>query len=122
MAFWCMCFMRDLMLDLEIFSLVNLLMECSCMAPLTPAVMVMMGLVCNPLFCRVLINGPYFMCFQVSACSGNLSWQYVNSINWSVRVEAIPSILLSACSFHVRSKWVSTNVRSVTMWHTIFNF
>jgi len=62
------------------------------------------------------------MCFQVSACSGNLSWQYVNSINWSVRVEAIPSILLSACSFHMRSKWVSTNVRSMTMWHTIFNF
>ena len=78
MAFWCICFMRSLMLDLGIFSLVNFLMECSCMAPLTPAVMVMMGLVCHPLFCRVLINGSYFVCFRVIACSGNLSWQYIN--------------------------------------------
>ena len=75
------------MLDLGIFSLVNLSMECLCMVPLTRVVMVMMGLVCHPLFCRVLINGSYFMCFWVSACSGNLSWQYVNSINWIVRVE-----------------------------------
>ena len=73
MAFWCICFMRGFMLDLGIFSLVSLLMECSCMAPLTSTVMVMMGLVCHPLFCRVLINGSYFMCFQVSACSRNLS-------------------------------------------------
>ena len=67
MAFWCICFMRDLMLDLGIFSLVNLLMECSRMAPLTPTMMVMMGLVYHPLFCRVLINGSYSMCFWVSA-------------------------------------------------------
>jgi hypothetical protein len=69
------------MLDLGIFSLVNFSMECSCMAPLTPDVMVMMGLVFHPLLCRVLINGSYFMCFRMRACSGNLSWQYVNSIN-----------------------------------------
>ena len=76
------------MLHLGIFSLVNLSMvqECLCMAPLTPAVMVMIGLVCYPLFCRVLINGSCFVCFWVSACFGNLSWQYVNPINWIVRV------------------------------------
>jgi hypothetical protein len=31
------------MLDIGIFSLVYLLMECSCIAPLTPTVMAMMG-------------------------------------------------------------------------------
>ena len=30
MAFWCICFMRDLMLDSRIFSLVDLSMECLC--------------------------------------------------------------------------------------------
>ena len=49
MAFWCMCFISSLILDLGIFSLVNFSMDCSWMAPLTPAVMVMMGLVCHPL-------------------------------------------------------------------------
>ena len=74
------------MLGLGIFSWVNLLMECSCMALLTPVAIVMMGLAYQPLFCRVLISESYFVCFQVSACSGNLSWQYVNFINWIVRV------------------------------------
>ena len=36
MAFWCICFMRSLTLGLGISSWVNLSMECSCMAPLTP--------------------------------------------------------------------------------------
>jgi hypothetical protein len=26
----------------------------------------------------------YLSCFCVRACSGNLSWQYVNSMNWIV--------------------------------------
>ena len=39
------------------------------------------GFVFHPLFCRVLINGSYFVCFCVRACYGNLSWQYVNSMN-----------------------------------------
>ena len=78
------------MLDFGIFSLVNLSMECSCMAPLTPVVMIMMGLVFHPLLSRVLINayGSYFMCFRVRACYGNMSWQCVNSIYWIVRVES----------------------------------
>ena len=61
------------MLDLRIFSLVNFSMECSWMAPLTPTVMVMMGLVFHTLFCMVFINESYFVCFRVIACSGNLS-------------------------------------------------
>ena len=54
----------------------------SCMAPLTPAVMVMSGLVFHMLFCMVLINGLYLVCLYVRACYGNMSWQYVNSMNW----------------------------------------
>ena len=51
MAFWCMFFMRVLVQVLETFSLINCSMEFSCIAPLTPAVMVMRGLVSHPLFC-----------------------------------------------------------------------
>jgi hypothetical protein len=54
------------------------------MAPLTPAVMVMRGLVFQPLFWMVLINGSYLACLFVMACSRNLSWQYVNSMNYIV--------------------------------------
>ena len=84
MAFWCMPFIRFLMLDFGIFSSVNLLMECSCMAPLTHAVIVIRGLVLHPLFWMVLFNGLYLVCFCVMACSGNLSRQYVNSMNCTV--------------------------------------
>ena len=54
----------------------------SCMAPLTLVVMVMSGLVFHMLFCMVLINGSYLVCLYVRACYGNMSWQYVNSMNW----------------------------------------
>ena len=50
-----------------ILRLVSLLMECSCMAPLTPAVMVIRGLVLHPSFCMVLINGSYLVCLCVRA-------------------------------------------------------
>jgi hypothetical protein len=50
MAFWCMFFIRFLMLAFGMFSLVRFSMECLCMAPFTPAVMVMRGLVFQPLF------------------------------------------------------------------------
>ena len=86
MAFRCMFFMRVLMVDFGIFMLTSLLMECSCMAPLTPAVMVMRGFVCLTLtlFCMVVINGSYLLCLCVRAWSGNMSWQYVNSMSWIV--------------------------------------
>jgi hypothetical protein len=49
-------------------------MECSCMAPLTHAVMVMRGLVFQPLFWMVLFSGSYLARLCMMACSGNLSW------------------------------------------------
>ena len=45
MALRCMFFMSVLMLLVGIFRLVSFSMDFSCMAPLTPAVMVMRGLV-----------------------------------------------------------------------------
>ena len=61
-------------------------MDCSCITPLTPAVIVIRGFVFQPLFCILLISGLYFACFCVRAYSGNLSWQYVNSMNCIVYV------------------------------------
>jgi hypothetical protein len=66
------------MLDFGILRLVNLVMACSCIAPLTPAAMVMRGFVFHPLFCMLLINESYLAYLCVRTCSGNLSWQYVN--------------------------------------------
>ena len=44
MACWCIFFMRLLlMFGFGMFKLASLLMECSCIAPLTPTVMVMRG-------------------------------------------------------------------------------
>ena len=54
-------------------------MDCSCIAPLTPVVIVTRGFVFHPLFCMLLING-----WRV--CTGNPSWQYVNSMNCIVCV------------------------------------
>ena len=80
-AFWCMSFMRFLMLDFGILSFVSLSMECSCMASLTAVVMVVRSLVFHPLFQMVSISGSNLTCLCVKACSRNLSWQYVNSMN-----------------------------------------
>ena len=56
------------------------------MAPLTSVVMVMRGLVFHPLFFMMLISEPYLVCLYERACYGNLSWQYVNYMNWIVWV------------------------------------
>ena len=64
----------------------SLLMDFSCIAPLTPFVIVMRGYVFQPLFCMAFINGSYLACFCVMACLGNLSWQYVNSMDCIVCV------------------------------------
>ena len=61
-------------------------MDCLCIALRTPAVIVMRGLVFHPLFRISLISGLYLDCFCVMACSGNRSWQYVNSMNCTVYV------------------------------------
>jgi hypothetical protein len=66
--------MRVLMLDFGILSFCSWSMECSCMAPLiTPAVMVMSGLIFHPLFCMVLINGSYFYYLDVNEGSNNFT-------------------------------------------------
>jgi hypothetical protein len=57
-------FMRFLILTFGIFRLFNFLMECSCMASLTSAMMVMRGLVFHPLFCIALISGVIFVVLQ----------------------------------------------------------
>ena len=46
MAFWCIFFMSDLILDFGSLSLIEL--ECSWMAPLTPLMIVMRRLVFHP--------------------------------------------------------------------------
>ena len=74
------------MLDFGMLRSSNFSMDCSCIAPLTPVVMVIRGFVFHPLLYMVLINGSYLACFCVMACSGNLSWQYVNSMNCIVFV------------------------------------
>ena len=50
------------MLVFGILRLVSLLVDCSCIAPLMPAVIVMRGYVFHPLFCMLLINGSYLTC------------------------------------------------------------
>ena len=69
-----------------ILRLDSLLMECSCMAPRTPVVIVIRGFVCHPIFRTLSIKGSYLACLCMRACSGNRSWQYVNSINCIVCV------------------------------------
>ena len=79
-----MYFMRVLMLVFGILRSANFSMDCSWIAPLTHVVIVIRGFVFQPLFRIVLISGSYFACFCVRACSGNLSWQYLNSMHGEV--------------------------------------
>ena len=46
------------------------------------------GFVFHPLSYMLLMNGSYLPCFCVVACSGNLSWQYVNPMSCIVCVGA----------------------------------
>ena len=69
MAFWCMFFMRFLMLFFGILRLASFSMDCSCMVLLTHAVIVIRGFVFQLLFRMTLINGSYFAYFCVRACS-----------------------------------------------------
>lgn len=49
-------------------------------------------LILHPLDFMVLISGSYLVCLCVRACSGNLSWQCVNSMNWTVYVAHVAII------------------------------
>jgi hypothetical protein len=54
------------------------------MAPLTLALVVMRGLIFYMLYCVVLSGGSYLVCFCLRAWLGNLSFQHVNSMSWTV--------------------------------------
>ena len=60
------------MLVFGILRLASLLLECSCIAPLTHVVIVMRVFVFHPWFRMVSINGSYLACLCVRACLGNL--------------------------------------------------
>jgi hypothetical protein len=57
------------------------------MALLAPAVMTMSGAICQPRFRMSFIRFAYFVSFSIIFSGGNLSLQYVNSMNWIVTVE-----------------------------------
>ena len=65
-----MFFMRVLLLVFGILRSISFSMDCTCIAPLTPVVIMIRGFVSQPLFCMVLINELYFACFCVRACFG----------------------------------------------------
>jgi hypothetical protein len=68
-AFWWIFCMRVYMAYFGILRFVSLSMDCLCMAPLTPTVMIMRGFVFHPLFSMMLINGTYLVCLCTRACS-----------------------------------------------------
>ena len=61
------------MLVFGMLSLSNLLIDCSCIAPRTPAVIVMRGLIFHPFFLMALMKGSSLVCFCVMACFENMS-------------------------------------------------
>ena len=73
MAFWCIFFILVYMV-FGMLSSFNFLMGCSCIAPLTLAVIMIRGLIIHPLFWMALIKGSCLVCFCVIAYYGNLSW------------------------------------------------
>lgn len=52
---------------------------------LTPTLMVVRGLIFHPFYLSVGISGSYLSCLWSMAWPGYQSWQYVNSMNCSVR-------------------------------------
>ena len=79
--------MRFFMLVFGILRLVSLLIECSCIAPRTPAVIGMRGKFSIPHFVGFGLMGHiWYVRLRFRAWSGNLSWQYVSSISWTVSV------------------------------------
>lgn len=55
------------------------------MAPLTPTVTMISGFICQPFYLSFSYQVGIFTMFSVVASMGNLSWQYVISMNWIVR-------------------------------------
>ena len=76
-----------LMVDFGILSFVSRSsIEGVCVVPLTPAVMTMSGSTLQPRFMMLFIRGLYFWILFSIVSYGNLSLQYVNSMNCIVRL------------------------------------
>lgn len=65
--------------DLWDVNLLSRSMECLCMTPLTPAMMVIRGIIFHPLFWSMFINESYLAYLCMVTCSRNMLWQYVKS-------------------------------------------
>lgn len=70
MTFWCMSFIRLLIIVFGMFILFSFTIECSCMAPLTPTIIIISGLAFPPLCFRVSISGSHFLHLASMAVSG----------------------------------------------------
>ena len=73
MEVWCICFMSFFISVGGILRGFSALIDCSWMAPLTPAVMVMRGLTVHPADLSVCIKGLYLSFFSLMEVVGNLS-------------------------------------------------
>ena len=62
--------------------------EGTCVVPLAPAVMTMIGSTFQPCCMMLLIRGWYFKIFLPIVSGENLSFVYVNSINCMVRLSS----------------------------------
>ena len=78
----CRCFIIVLISLSRILSFSKFLIGCLWIAPLTPTVMMMRGLTCQPAILSVWMSALYFAVFSLCAVFGNMSWQYVNSMNY----------------------------------------
>jgi hypothetical protein len=66
-----MSFIGLIFLFFGMFRLFNFIIECSCMAPLTPTVILISGLTFPPLCFRVSISGSHFLLLASMAVSWN---------------------------------------------------
>lgn len=71
MTLWCISFIRLLIIFVGMFGLFNFIIECSCMAPLTPTVIIISGLTFPPLCFRMSISGSRFLLLASMAVSWN---------------------------------------------------
>jgi hypothetical protein len=75
MAIWCRCFLSVLITFLEILSDYKSLIGCLWITILTLAMMVMKGLICEPVVLSVGMIVLYLTNFWPSAVFGHLLWQ-----------------------------------------------
>lgn len=71
MAFWYMAFIRDLIVGYGMPLLLSLVIDCSCMAPRTPTMIVIIDSTFQPHCFRVSISGSYFLCLVSIVVFGN---------------------------------------------------